>query len=38
MRGEESDMVGITDCEASVRTGFAMTGYKKRGANPGGAM
>ena len=26
------------DCEASVRTGFAMTGYKKRGANPGGAM
>ena len=25
MRGEESGRVGITDCEAGVRTGLAMT-------------
>ena len=27
MRGEESGRVGITDCEAGVRTGFAMTRF-----------
>lgn len=27
MRGEESGRVGITDCEAGVRTGFAITRF-----------
>ena len=33
MRGEESGRAGITDCEASVRTGFAMTHYKEYGGH-----
>ena len=29
MRGEESGRAGITDCEARVRTGFAMTPFQE---------
>ena len=33
MRGEASGRVGITDREAGVRTGFAMTHYKGCGGH-----
>ena len=33
MRGEESGRAGIADCEAGVRTGFAMTQYKGYGGH-----
>ena len=37
MRGEKSGRAGITDCEASVRTGFAMTDLITAKAEPMGS-